>query len=711
MAEAKGRAIAGRLELVGRKPEEEAPALALTVIGRDGKRLATAAVDREGGFSLPTRVRDAGARVLIGPADGDPDEPPERFLSYRFGDFERLLELGALHLPEDRWRPILFWHCVSGSVRRCFPFPHWLDEVAIGGASLRLGGLGELRPILPSSIMFPWRCSTVCQGVVEVYRRTCCCQPPFFPPEPPIHWPKFPPIPIPDPPGPWTPEPGPIPFPRPGPGPDPAPFAALDRVTTSGTLDVRKLNAERDSVALQALTGPALNEYVRLRPYLWCTCGGGTKVAEGLLADDGTFSICWRGWPFPMLRGCRTEYAYKVSQSIDGLNVTIYDGVAAGQWFDAGDTPDLTSYSPLAVTCSGDPVIPGMGDAIVLLHEIGATESHQLGTPSQDGPESVQTPAWNSGLMNPATVDGPGVNRNLGGSLGLRYFFSSGVKGIGGRFFRVQVAEANAYGDPVGAWSTVPVPTWGAWRWTGSGWIRAQHSLGPNPNGLFVIPYGDVDLLAPMEEWDPDQYHAVLDTTHYPNGRYLAKVEVFDAAGNQIKPSGAAGPGTARNFRFGLWRIPAGPPDDVPYSALTHLLWWDNRPAQAAIEAIRLAANPSPATCQFLEGAAGDGVSFDIRAYHPNPGAPLFLRGYSLSVIKGLNGPTTSYVNNEFAEVGEPPAGPSTSPSHSLGSLLGMDPKCAFAVQLSAGVKTTNGAGTLIGLDAGVTAAFAAEKT
>jgi hypothetical protein len=677
-------------------------------MSRDGKRLASAAIERDGGFSVPARARDAGARVLIGPAEGDPEETPERFLGYRFGDFERQLELGPLQFPEDRWRPILFWQCVSGSVRRCFPFRHWLDEVAVAGASLRLGAVAQLSPVLPESIIFPWRCSTVCQGIVEVYRRTCCCIPPFIP-EPPIPWPKFPPIPIPDP-GPWLPETGPIPLPRPGPGPDPAPFDALDRVATSGALDVRKLNAEPDAFALRTLTGTALNEYIRHRPYLWCTCGAGTKVAEGLVADDGSFSICWRGWPYPVLRGCRTEYAYRVSQSIDGLNVTIYDGVAAGQWFDAGDSPNLTSYSPWAVTCSGDPDIPGTGDAIVLLHEIGATESHQLATPVQDGPESVQTPAWNSGLLNPAASDGPGVNRNLGGSLGLRYFFSSGVKGIGGRFFRVQVAEANAAGDPVGGWSTVPVPTWGAWRWTGSGWIRAQHALGPNADGLFVIPYGDVDILGPLEEWDPDQYHAVLDTTHYANRRYLTKIEIFDAAGNQIKPTGATGPGTARNFRFGLWRVPAGPPDNVPYSALTHLFWWDNRPAVAAIEAIRLAGNASPATCQFLEGAATDGVSFDIRAYHPNPGVPLFLRGYSLGVTKGLNGPTTTYVNNAFAEVGEPPAGPTTSPSHPLSDLLGSDPKCAFAVRLSAGVKTTNGSGTLISLDRDVTAAFAAEQ-
>ena len=713
MAEARGRSITGRLELVGRKPEEDAPAMALVVEGGDGKKIATAKVDADGAFSLPARARDKAARVLIGPADSDPDEAGDRFVSYRFGDFESLIEGGAIGLPEERWRPILYWQCVSGSVRRCYPFPHWLEEIiATRGTVSRIGMARELSPLTPSSIIFPWRCTTVCQGLVEVYRRMCCCQPPvIWPDDPPVIWEEeLPPIPIPDPPWPipW-PEPEPIPFPQPGPGPDPAPFGSLEQVSTSGALDVRKLNIERDALALRALKGPALAEYIRVRPYLWCTCGGATKVAKGLISDDGTFSICWPGAPYFPLKGCRVEYAFKVSQSINGTNVVIYDGVAAGQWFDDGETPSLTSYSPFAVTCSGDPEIPGAGDAVVLLHEIGATESHNLATPTQDAPESVQAPTSNSGLLFPASTDGPSVNRPLGGGLGLRYFFSSGVKGIGGRFFRVQVVPATPGGDPDGSWATVPVPVWTAWRWSGTGWMRSQHALGPNADGLYVIPYEDVDLLGPLEEWDPDQYHAILDTTGYTNRRHLVKVEIFDAAGNQIKPNGSTGPGTARNFKFGLWRIPAGPPDDVPYSALTHLLWWDNRSAVAMFDAIRLAGSASSATCQFLEGQAGDGVSFDIRAYHPNAGTPLFLQGFTLKVRKGLNGPETVLVNDQFAERGEPADPAWTTPAATLGSLLGADTKCAFNAELTARVKTTNGAGALTGLNAEANAAFAAE--
>lgn len=716
MAETKGRAIAGRLELVGRRADEEAPRLAVSVIDAAGKRLATTNIETDGSFSLPARARSVGARAYIGPADLDPEEEPDRFLRYRIGDLERQIEIGSIAVPIDRWRPWLWWNCVSGSVRRCFPFPHWLHEIAVGDVGTIRAAVGDLSPVEPLRILYPWRCGTVCQGLVEIYQRTCCCEPPIIlePPDLPVEWPEE--VPIPDPPipdPPWPPEPDPWPPFPPGPGPDPVPYADLQAVATSGALDVRKLNAPRDAVALRTLKGRQLSEYIRLRPYLWCTCGGATKVAEGMIADDGTFSICWRGWPVFMSPGCRTEYAYRVSQPIGGTNAAIYDGVASGQWFGADESPVLTSYSPLAVTCAGDPEIPGTGDAIVLLHEIGATESHHLSTPAQDTADSVGPPGATAGLLDATTLptDGPNVNRPLGGTLGLRYFFSSGMKGIGARFFRVQVAAADGNGNPVGTWATVPVPTWTTWRWTGTEWLRGSHALGPNAADLYVIPYHDVDLLAPLEEWDPDQYHGLLDTTGSSPGRHLIRIEVYDNAGNQIRPTGSSGAGTERPFRFGLWRVPAGPPDNVPFSALTHLLWWDNRPAVAAIEAIRLGATASPATCQFLTGAPDAAVSFDIRAYHPNAGSPLFLMDHSLSVRKGLNGPITSFISNAFGEVGEPPAGAQTSPSRTLGQLLGTDVKCAFAVTLSARVKTTNGAGRLIGLDRHEIGAFAAEKT
>ncbi len=727
MAERKSSGLAGRIELVGAATGSERPALAVHALAADGKVVGTAKVAADGRFSLPANQLDRAARVVIGDAAADPAADGGRFIGYRVDDALEIFKGGALNLPEASWGPLYgIIECVSGSVARCFPWYPLVEYLQAStsiatrfalDSSARSASLIDLSVIDPGIVFHPYRCATVCQGIVEVYRRTCCCEPPIIiDPGDLVDGPVFPPHrPTPGDPTPFPPpgDPiGPAPVP-PGPGPDPAPFELLDQVATGGALDVRKMNSERDTFALQALKGAQLSEYVKVRPYLWCTCGAGTKVAEGLIADDGTFSICWRDFPRFLIPGCSDEYSYKVKQVIDGVTVTIYDGPAAGQWFSQAAHPTLTSYSRVAVSCSGDPVIPGAGDAIVLLHEIGSTETWQLGTPAQDSPNSVLALTATSGLLNPAAVDGPSVNRPLGGALGLRYFISNGMQALGARSFRVDVASADAAGDPVGSWAPVPVPAWTSWKWTSGGFIRAQHSLGPDSNGNYAIPFRTGGLLAALEEWDPDQFHAILDTTAHPNGRYLVRIEIFDGAGNQIKPTGAAGPGTPRPFVFGRWRIPAGPPDNVPWSALTHVLWADNRSATAIIEGIRLAGTVGSSTCQFLDGLATDHVAIDFRAFHPHPtsgGSPSFLQGFSLAVTKGIGGGTPLSASG-FAEPGKPPGPAATNAVATLGSLLGpIDTKCAFAVTVGATVKTTNGSGQLTSLNREFVAAFAAER-
>jgi hypothetical protein len=147
----------------------------------------------------------------------------------------------------------------------------------------------------------------------------------------------------------------------------------------------------------------------------------------------------------------------------------------------------------------------------------------------------------------------------------------------------------------------------------------------------------------------------------------------------------------------------------VPFAALTHMMWWDNRHAVAQIVDIRLNGIPSNEQCQFLEGGPGSTVEIGYRAYHPQPGTPSFLHNHSLTIKRGLNGPSFAVANPPSAEVGEG-GPPHTSVSKTLADLLGDLPagnqKCAFAVNLHAHVKTTNGSGTLTNPD---TAAFAAE--
>ena len=109
----------------------------------------------------------------------------------------------------------------------------------------------------------------------------------------------------------------------------------------------------------------------------------------------------------------------------------------------------------------------------------------------------------------------------------------------------------------------------------------------------------------------------------------------------------------------------------------------------------------------------GTGVSIDYRAYHPHPvapGAPSFFHSFALTVVKGIGGGSPVSASG-YTEQGKPPALVAVLGT-TIGALLGpTDTRCAFAVTLSAAVKTTNGGGRLTYLDRSDVAAFAAEKT
>src|SRR5262249_23644267 len=114
---------------------------------------------------------------------------------------------------------------------------------------------------LPELIYWPFRCRVICNGVVEVYRRTCCCQPWIINDSriPELirdlehiirGFPKVPPIPHPAP-------------------PDPPPFAET-LFFKEGALDEMALNAYHDLAAIRALPATEVVNYINARPYLLC---------------------------------------------------------------------------------------------------------------------------------------------------------------------------------------------------------------------------------------------------------------------------------------------------------------------------------------------------------------------------------------------------------------------------------------------------------
>jgi hypothetical protein len=596
------------------------------------------------------------------------------------------------------WRQWLFFRrCVSGNVRRCFPFLHVLDDILVTRNRAILPEVRKLVNFRPLS-RYPFlRCSPVCFGTIEVYKRICCCHPPIYidPDDLPIDVnPDFP-FPPEDPFGPIGPRPG----------PDPAPFELQQLVLSGGAIDEGKIAGLQARALPKTLSADLRRQFVLRYPFWWCHCGPPKKVGEGFVQDGGSFSVCWKEPPTILLPHCREGFAYIVKQPIGGVLVTVYNGLAANQWFSASDQPTRTSYHHRAIGCR-DSEVPGEG-AFVVLEDIGSTPSHLLATPSQTSFQSVGAPAYNSGLLNPvvnpADAIGQFLNRNLGGGVALQYHFTQSMRptppnGPGAIYYRIQVAKADAFGNPVdGTWTVLASMTWSTWKLNTA--APGSISLGPHSVGtehnLSKIPYDTGDPLGLNEEWQDGQYHGIIPTTDLDNDRYLVMIEAFNAAGARLKPNSApaAEAGTPAAFTFRRWNVPAGTVA-VPFAALTHMMWWDNRNAVADIVDIRLNGTPSSEQCQFLEGDAGAAVEIGYRAYHPQPGTPSFLHTHSLVITRGLNGPSWQVANPPGAEVGEG-GPPHTSVPKTLADLLDGQQKCAFAVNLHSHVKTTDGAGTL----------------
>lgn len=695
MAKPRKGEVGGRL-VFDDKAERELPSLAVFALSDDGQTLASAPVDEDGTFAINQDVVAKARRITVGPADADPTDDTHTVV-YRPSTFQRLIDDGLVALGPKDWGKFLgIRRCIDATIEKC-----WLSWPVVSGlighATIRHLGGPVLHPQIDSLVIPRFRCAPICDGVVEVYRRTCCCRPPIF--EPPVLDPTWPDWPIPDPwPWPWPdPIPDPFPGPLPGPGPDPVPFDVTESVLTGGAIDVRKINVPRDRVALATLQGLERHEYLVARPYLWCTCSAPVKVGQGFVGEDGAIHVCWRE-PLRFLgTRCHDEFAFVVKQNIGGTTVTIYDGVAAGQWFESDDDIHLTTYHHAAIGCGGGgfPVPPG--GPFVVLQDIGATESHQLRTPMPDGPDSVNTPGSNGGELSIGSTD-----YALGGTLQLRYHFSESMRTIGAAYYRVQVARANANGDPVGGWSTVPAPAWDTWRSTGTTIERGSHALGPNTVGLTPdlhhIPFDTGGVLGANEEWQDGQFHAVLDTTKLAHDRHLVRIEVFDAGGNRLEPLPAG-------FTYRRWINPTDT-DPITYGAMTHLIRTENRPVVGDIVDV-VGPGAGAGDCKFFTGFGSQSVSIDVDAYQPSSGPSNYLLSWSLDVRRGINGGSAVTPVGSTTEVGE---GVQHFVSFSIADLLDSEAKCSFTANLAVYARIHNGSSRLTGYDRHDQASFAVER-
>lgn len=682
------RRLTGRIRLDGGEDIGEQPALSVHVVGEDGEVLASTDVGEDGSFGLNEEALAKARRVVVTARDADPNNR-EAAVMYRPDALRRALMAGDIAIAAHDWIKFLrVRRCVDATLRRCFPWYFVVDELIAEVRALPRA----LRPVDVLRYLPVKRCAPVCEGTVQVYRRTCCCPPIVVDLDPPIvvDRPVGPPFDVPE----LIPR-IPVPPHPPGPGPDPAPFALQEAVFTGGALDIAK-------VATLRKTTPAL----KLQPefiFPLCHCGPAVKVAEGFVGEGGNIHICWRE-PLRLFRkNCHDEYAFVVKQNIAGSTVTIYDGPATGQWFDAGDDDiGLTSYHPKAVGCREEEFPVPVNGAFVVLQDVGSTESHRLRTPLPDGADSVHNPAPDSGLLD---LDA-GPDYALGGNVYLRYHFSeivgASMKALGARYYRVQWARANGAGDPVSGWETLPVPAWKTWQVSGTDVFPGEHSLGPNSIGaahdLFHIPFDTGAPLLGNEEWQDGQFHAYVPTASKVESRYLLRIEVFDGAGNRLEP----GSGT---FTFRRWDTPTTTLP-ITFAALTHLIRTENRPVEADIVDVT-GPGAGAGDCKFFIGKETDQITIHYRAYHPQAGSPSFMRVYSMTVRRGISGGLATPALTSSTEAGE--GGSPATHNVTIDDLLDGEAKCSFAVNLGVEALIHNGSGRLSNLDRHDVAAFAVE--
>jgi hypothetical protein len=709
----------GRIRLADSEPEHDVSKLGVFVVDGDGKVIASSPVDKEGRFKLSADVRGAH-RVVITEAPAKGEEPDlANAIEFHAPDFaRRLADLGELLVPKERWTQIYqVPHCVSGNVRKCWP--RYFDDTHVFGnlnvassladvATANAGAfaLTELSPIFQ-------RCAPVCNALVRVFRRICCCRPWIYL-DPRLDLLKqrlreivrvVPP---------WPP----------GPGPDPSPLTRAAQPLTeppqffatrneSNAVDPElAANAAADLNALETLPPAETLSYVWARPYLtcvFCSCGPAVEMAQDFVNPDGTFSVCWYGPLVFLLPGCRFQYAFKVTQLINGQNVTIYDGVSSGTWFDQQSGITLTTHDRRAITCHTDPSPVDVGGAYVMLQDIGNTGAYRLETPNADGAFSVGTPSIHSGLLDADNIinsTNTSANRNLGGRLNLRIHFSNvagaSMKALGATHYRVSVTPADSSGDPTGTRKQYDDDLhWLYYQVDAAHLVTVESDkLGPFTIGaganarsnVYRIPYSN------DRDWQDGQWHAFIHTPDFADDRYLITIEVFKDDGTRLRPAGAPalgdGPEAQAAFKFLQWKVQTGPTSthEVPFAALTNLMWWDNRQPKSELVSLT-GSGGSGADCQFLSGHADDTMAVTVRAYHPNP---LFIAGRSLVAYRGIH----DMVGNAF--VLPPvnfaaPAADVTSDAKRLDNLLGPTMKCSFALVLSTWAKTTDGIGSVWG--------------
>ena len=722
-----------KVTLVGAQAHEQTPAIAMYAVDARGRVSKKISVVANGHIDLPA---DRNAVVAFGPDVAELSTlDPKGLITLRLAD--QLPIWGSskeILLPPNWWRGWLGLEiCVSGNTFRCFPFILGLD-------ALRGIALGQRRPIIYE------RCLPLCNATVEVWTSTTCCWPFLITEVPKLiaNLSAFLAA-------------NPVMFPRlPSPGPVERGLASrVDAALGAGKVSTSFVPNSTLAVHLQTLESLTAQEavtYIETYPSLWrFWCDTRSEyLGETVVNPDGSFSFCYRHYPF-FLRNCWTSYFYKVKQYLNGAWQYIYDGSAAHQYFSAADVADL--YAQTGQLCYQPPVLP---PGTATLQQIGFIpaydfNSHWVATPLSGPNAGVDQTQIGDGLMAPLPQNaglGSADGAPWTGTIWIMLNFDPALKSAGAYYYRLSTVQADPSGSgkPISGATPQPITNAVAWNYQDdsvSPPVTKTLPLGPSTlstPGLFIIPYaGDQNWYGNAD--NTGFYHQTLDTAALANaitggpgkgnGQFLLILELFDASGNRLVPTGTGTESGDVDTDFSFIRLIAAPPVTPPaltdaivnFPSLTHVIWVDNRPVVADL--VNFQSSSGTQVCQTLTAAASAQFTVGYQAYHtvmcdssPSPlPATTFISSYSVTWEKGLGGGTGILVEaNEVSVPGNIPPplinAPTTcpagtnyvstsaadnplAPDNTFGNLLGTDTFCAFSISISAQPKHTNGFGRL----------------
>jgi hypothetical protein len=560
--------------------------------------------------------------------------------------------------------------------------------------------------------------------------------------------------PIPVPPLPPEPDPGPFPGPRPGPDPSPEARTSLDRIrlarpqfsAPAEALPARELNLGSGELQgrIRAISGTMstlelrrelvnLSDLIRIYLCGWpwldpfflyrVDCIKTVQVDENGRFETTIYYPCfgdkpdlyfkaeqWRGWAWPYGPLWETIYEPPVRCN------TYWN-------YQCGTEVTINVTDPSAIPCvPEDPVdVPTGVTTWVMPFAVGGTKL--WGTPPGN------PPAPGGWVKSDGLTDYGGfTNAPFGGRLGFRHGHSNNIPN-GIKYYRWSYRKVGTLGrsqmfeevvrhyvkQSPGLLPTFPI-----------------YSLGPNtvgPNGnLFefkpATPPGPgptdppgTTTYWPTDDFFADIYSGFLTTAALPPdipgaaGQYQLKLEVFDAAGNQVMPS-------AGTFTFivptgvtnGTVQARQAQASEIDNGGFVFNLHVDNNQCSAFIDPPNIGGTSQADECGFLRYIPGQTtpVTIAFHAQHPNNFAE-----FNFRIFRGANVlPAADAINQEVATLS---AGPYTGDGvgnfvndFDRSVLLGSCTNAAFAERVHVFAKATTGWSQRISsYDADDTRAFA----